>query len=95
VKVKELVDLVVALSPQASGLVDSFYALDGGRPYKDLTVEQYTAQQSAAEAAAAKDDALALVVNAAAEAAREEYRKAQSTPETIIAAAVATLGGSS
>jgi hypothetical protein len=49
-QVKALVDLVVALSPQTSGLVDSFYALDGGRPWKDLTVEQYAAQKAEYEA---------------------------------------------
>ena len=52
-QVKALVDLVVQLSPQASGLVDSFYALDGGRPWLTLTVEQYEAQRIAAEDAAA------------------------------------------
>ncbi len=54
VEVKKLVDLVVALSPQSSGLADSFYALDGGRPYRDLTVEQFAAQRNAAEALAAR-----------------------------------------
>lgn len=29
---------------------DSFYLLDGGRPYKDLTVQEFAAQQAAAEA---------------------------------------------
>jgi len=42
--------LVIALSPGHTGLVDSFYALDGGRPYKDLTVEQFAAQRAASEA---------------------------------------------
>jgi hypothetical protein len=51
VKVKELVDLVVALSPQTSGLVESFYSLDGGRPLKDLTVEQFAESRIAHEAA--------------------------------------------
>ena len=45
-----LVQLILALSPGASGLVDSFYALDGGRPYKDLTVEEFAAQRTAAVA---------------------------------------------
>lgn len=45
-KVFVLVQLILALSPGASGLVDSFYALDGGRPYKDLTVEQFAAQRA-------------------------------------------------
>lgn len=49
-----LVQLILALSPGSSGLVDSFYALDGGRPYKDLTVEQFAAQRTAAIEQAAK-----------------------------------------
>lgn len=40
-----------------------------------------------------KGIALATVTDAAAEAAREEYRKAESTPTSIIAAAVAVLEG--
>lgn len=48
-----LVQLILTLSPGASGLVDSFYALDGGRPYKDLTVDQFAAQRTAAETEAA------------------------------------------
>lgn len=47
-----LVQLILALSPGASGLVDSFYSLDGGRPYKDLTVEQFAAQRTAVVAKA-------------------------------------------
>lgn len=39
-----------------------------------------------------KSQALERVTNAAAEAAREEYRKSDSTPESIVAAAVALLG---
>ena len=50
VKVWQLVQLVVQLVPQATGLVDSFYALEGGRPYKDYTTEQY--ETDAATAAA-------------------------------------------
>jgi hypothetical protein len=40
-------------TPDAAALVDSFYALDGGRPHKDLTVEQFAAQRTAAETEAA------------------------------------------
>jgi len=40
-------------APDAAALVDSFYALDGGRPYKDLTVEQFATQRTAAETEAA------------------------------------------
>lgn len=62
-----LVQLILALSPGASGLVDSFYALDGGRPYKDLTVPEFAAQRTAAEAEAAtiaSRNALAETFNA-------------------------------
>jgi hypothetical protein len=89
-KVWELVQLVVTLSPQASGLVDSFYALDGGRPYAWLTVEQYNELAAAAQTAAEKDAAVAAVVvkcNAAREAAETEARTSQSTRSTIAAAA--------
>jgi len=59
VKVWQLVQLVVQLVPQATGLVDSFYALEGGRPYKDYTVEQFDADQTAATEATSKADYLA------------------------------------
>lgn len=93
VKVWSIVSAIIALVPDTAGLIDRVYALDGGRPYKDLTVEQFAAQRTAAESIAVKNAALELVVNTAAEAAREEYRKSDSTPQTIIAAAVAVLGG--
>jgi hypothetical protein len=54
VKVWQLVQLVVQLVPQATGLVDSFYALEGGRPYKDYTVEQFEADGTGAQTAAAR-----------------------------------------
>ena len=66
-------------------------ALGGGWLFADLTDEQFTAQRTAAESQAAKQAALDLVQNTAAEAAREEYRKSDSTPESIVAAAVAVL----
>lgn len=68
-------------------------ALGGGWLFADLTVEQLAAQRTAAESIAGKVAALELVTNTAAEAAREEYRKADSTPESIVAAAVAVLEG--
>jgi hypothetical protein len=39
-------------APDAAALIDSFYALDGGRPYKDLTVGQFATQRTAALAKA-------------------------------------------
>lgn len=87
----QIIDGLTQAAPDAAALVDSFYALDGGRPYKDLTVEQFAAQRTTAESLTAKQAALDLVQNTAAEAAREEYRSADSTPESIIAAAVSVL----
>ncbi len=78
-------------APDAAALVDSFYALDGGRPYKDMTVQDFAAQRMDAANLLAKQAALDLVQNTASEAAREEYRRQTSTPESIIAAAVAVL----
>lgn len=87
----QIIQGLTAASPDSAALIDSFYALDGGRPYKDITVEQFAAQRTAAESNAGKVAALELVTNAAAEAAREEYRKSDSTPDTIIAAAVSAM----
>ena len=53
-KVWAIVSAIVALVPDTIGIVDKVYALDGGRPYKDLTVEQFSAQRSESEAQAAK-----------------------------------------
>lgn len=82
---------IAQVSDDAAAMIDSFYSLDGGRPYKDLSVEQFAEQRTAAESVAGKVAALELVTNTAAEAAREEYRKSDSTPESIIAAAIAVL----
>ena len=90
-KVWAIVSAIVALIPDTEGIVDKVYDLDGGRPYKTLTAEQFAAQRTAATAIASKTDALDLVTNEACSAARTEYRKADSTPESIIAAAMAVL----
>ena len=45
----QIIQGLTQAAPDAAALVDSFYALDGGRPYKDLTVEQFAAQRTAAE----------------------------------------------
>jgi hypothetical protein len=45
----------------------SFYALGGGRPFADLTVETFTAQREAAEAEAAADSAKAAADSAKAD----------------------------
>jgi hypothetical protein len=68
-------------------------ALGGGWQFWTLTLEEYQSQKASAIALAAKEAALDLVQNTAAEAAREECRKSDSTPESIVAAALAVLGG--
>jgi len=52
-KVWAIVSMIVGLIPDTAGIVEKVYALDGGRPYKDLTVEQFAAQRTAAEIEAA------------------------------------------
>jgi hypothetical protein len=44
---------IAQVSSDAAAMIDSFYALDGGRPYKDLTVEQFATHRTAAENEAA------------------------------------------
>ena len=53
----QIIQGLTQAAPDAAALVDSFYALDGGRPYKDLTVEEFAAQRTAAEAEAAATSA--------------------------------------
>ena len=48
----QIIQGLTQAAPDAAALVNSFYALDGGRPYKDLTVEQFAAQRTASLAKA-------------------------------------------
>jgi len=66
--------------------------LGGGWQFATLTEAEYTAQREEAVQSAAKRGAL-NAVQAAVEAASAEYRKADSTPATIIAAAADYLAG--
>lgn len=71
---------------------DAIAALGGGRPYKDLTAEQFAAQRTAAQQAATVAAGLSAVqtrINAADEAARTAARQANATEQSIMAAAVA------
>lgn len=56
-RVWAIVSMIVALIPDTEGIVEKVYALDGGRPYKDLTVEQFAAQRTAAEIEASATEA--------------------------------------
>ena len=65
-----------------------------GLSYTSLAGDAVTTEQcQAAWQLQLKEQALALVRETASEAAAEECRKSESTPKTIIAAAVAVLGG--
>jgi len=49
----QTISVIAQVSDDAAAMIDSFYGLDGGRPYKDLTVEQFAAQRTAVETEAA------------------------------------------
>jgi hypothetical protein len=86
--------IVGQLTGKAAQVEAEVKLLSGGRigaEFSDLTELQYATQKAAAIEIAAKNTALELVTNTAAESAREEYRKPNSTPQTILAAAVAVL----
>jgi hypothetical protein len=50
VEVWTLLGYLIQMGVVTSQQRDSFYLLDGGRPYKDLTVQQFAAQRADAEA---------------------------------------------
>lgn len=76
--------------PNASAIAEGMYALGGGLAYPGTTAEQIAAQRAAEVTAQAKAVALGKVTRAA-ELAQAEAARAESTPESILAAAVATL----
>lgn len=87
-----LTAIVAGLTEKHDQVKAEITLLTGGRigdDYATVTPEQFAGMRIAA----LKQVALDLVQNTAAEAAREECRKADSTPESIVAAAVAVLGG--
>lgn len=51
-KIWSVVQLIEAVLPAGHDLAERLYSLCGGRPFSDLTVEQFAAQRSAAEAPA-------------------------------------------
>ncbi len=72
----QIIQGLTQAAPDAAALVDSFYALDGGRPYKELTVEQFAAQRTEAETEAAT-----IAVQNALTAAFHAYLNAIGTSE--------------
>lgn len=54
IEVWTLLGYLIQMGVVTTQQLDAFYLLDGGRPYKDLTVEEFAAQQTAAETEAAQ-----------------------------------------
>jgi len=52
----QIIQGLTQTAPDAAAMIDSFYALDGGRPYKDLTVQEFATQRTASAAQAEKDE---------------------------------------
>lgn len=74
-KVFEIITGIAAAMPEIAGLVDSFYDLDGGRPWKNLTVEAYVAERAQADAAET-----ARLADEAAIQARNEFLQTVYNP---------------
>lgn len=86
-----LATVVSSLTQAPEQVAAEVALLTGGRigdDYVTVTPEQFAGMRTAA----IKSAALELVTNTAAEAARSEYRKSDSTPESIVAAAASVLG---
>lgn len=93
-KTWDIVQLIVALLPDKAGLVDSFYALDGGRPYKDIDEPTYAAQKTAAQAAsalAAIDQAYATEANETIQPALTASNRTKASIATALETAAANL----
>ena len=78
-----VVQTIVALVPDSSGSVDSFYALGGGRPFASLTVDQFAADRSDSQRLARADQYAAQLDNEHIAAAVADPAR---TAETIHAA---------
>lgn len=76
------------LGGDQSATIDSFYALDGGRPYKSLTVTEFASQRADAERLAAADALYADRLNEIlAPAASDPARTVESIKAAFTAAA--------
>lgn len=89
-KVAGVLAIISGVLPDGPAIITEFYAMAGGRPWASATAELIATQRTAAQALTAKQNALS-VVEQAHESAKAEYRSANGTPESIIAAAVAVL----
>ena len=92
-----VVQTIVALVPDSSASVDSFYSLGGDRPFADLTIDQFAADRSDSLARQENQSALDNIAarsNAAIESAEAEFRSSGATPSSITAAGEAGFAAS-
>jgi hypothetical protein len=78
------------LGGDQSETIDSFYRLDGGRPFKDLTAEAYAAQKADAARIAAADQWLAKVLNEVINPAGSAANRDLSSVKAAVALAAVT-----
>ncbi|MBL8815265.1 MAG: hypothetical protein JNL58_04490 [Planctomyces sp.] len=78
-RVLAIITGIAAAMPSIAGLVDSFYELDGGRPFSALTVAEFQAQRVAAESALAEQAAEEARQTARREFLRDVYNPAYNT----------------
>ena len=88
-QVWQIVQMIASLSPESAGLVDSFYSLDGGRPWKDLTAAQYAQQRTDSERLAAADQWYAQAMNETISPALTDPARTVDTVRAAVAAAAA------
>jgi hypothetical protein len=89
-KVATIMEAIGKVLPHTAGLVDRVYALDGGRPWKDLTVEKYQTAKADYEAAKKAADEAAKADAASREAEAKRSARVASIErldaESIVAA---------
>ncbi len=92
VQIAQITGLVAAVIPDGPAIVAELYAMMGGRPYAESTVEEYAEQRADAEAKAARETAYSAVVNRLnyVRALTVAAKDSGAIPEEIQQAAVAT-----
>jgi hypothetical protein len=79
------------LGGDQSETIDSFYRLDGGRPFKDLTAEAYAAQKADAARTSAADAWAAAALNETIQPAMSDpARTIDTVKAAFLAAATVT-----
>lgn len=90
----QTISSIAQASPDAAALIDSFYALDDGRPYKDLDEPTYASQKTAAQATAALaaiDQAYAIEANETIGPALTASNRTKESIATALETAAANL----